>query len=73
LIGIWGPTVSDWTFYNRVGALEAAVASRNSSGVWDPGQLLSASDCYIHDDGDLTLEFIEPMYAFAVSGRGRDV
>jgi hypothetical protein len=72
----WGPTVMDIdgrAFHNRVGALGALMSSRDSSGVWDTGQLLSASDCSIKDVGDLTLEFIDPMYAFAVSGRGRDV
>ena len=75
LIGTWGQTVGDFgrPFHNWVGAFGAIMTSRNSSGDWDTWQPLSASDCYIHDDGDLTLEFIEPMYAFAVSGRGRDV
>jgi hypothetical protein len=72
----WGPTVMDFdgrAFYSRVGALGAAMSSRNSSGVWDSGQFLSASDCYIKNASDLTVEFVEPMYAFAVSGRGRYV
>jgi hypothetical protein len=72
----WGPTVMDLDgrpFYNRVGALGAKMSSMNSSGVWDSVQDLSASDCYIKNVSDLTVEFIEPMYAFAVSGRGRYV
>jgi hypothetical protein len=49
------------------------MSSRNSSGNrYRPG-FLSASDCYIKSASDLPVEFIEPMYAFAVSGRGRYV
>ena len=72
-IGSWGPTVEPlppWDrFYNTVGALGAVMTSRNSNGVWDAWQLLSAPNCSLRNDGGFTVSFIEPLYGFGVSLR----
>ena len=45
------------------------MTSRNSNGVWDAWQLLSAPNCSLRNDGGFTVSFIEPLYGFGVSLR----
>ena len=64
-----GVLVSDQPLENTVGALGAVMTSRNSNGVWDAWQLLSAPNCSLRNDGGFTVSFIEPLYGFGVSLR----